>query len=39
MVKLRKFTIKELEEHSGKNGKPEYVAYQGKVYDTSQSGL
>ncbi|MEJ2281233.1 MAG: cytochrome b5 domain-containing protein, partial [Candidatus Bathyarchaeota archaeon] len=34
-----KFTIKELEEYNGKDGKPAYVAYQGKVYDLSQSGL
>ena len=33
----RKFTSKELEEHNGKNGKPAYIAYQGKVYDISQS--
>lgn len=39
MVELKKFTIKELEEYTGKNGKPAYVAYQGKVYDFSQSGL
>jgi predicted heme/steroid binding protein len=39
MVELRKFTIKELEEYTGKNGKPAYVAYQGKVYDISQSSL
>ncbi len=39
MVELRKFTIKELEEYSGKNIKPAYVAYQGKVYDISQSDL
>ena len=39
MVELSKFTIKELEEYTGKNGKPAYVAYQGKVYDISQSGL
>lgn len=35
----RKFTSKELEEHNGKNGKPAYIAYQGKVYDISQSDL
>jgi predicted heme/steroid binding protein len=36
---LRKFTSKELEEHNGKNGKPAYIAYQGKVYDISGSDL
>ncbi|MBN1244005.1 cytochrome B5 [Candidatus Bathyarchaeota archaeon] len=39
MAELKKFTVKELEECNGKNGKPAYVAYQGKVYDLSQSGL
>jgi predicted heme/steroid binding protein len=39
LVELKKFTIKELEEYTGKNGKPAYVAYNGKVYDLSQSGL
>jgi predicted heme/steroid binding protein len=36
--KLKTFTAEELEEYDGKNGKPAYVAYQGKVYDFSQSG-
>lgn len=36
---LKKFTAKELEEYNGKNGKPAYVAYKGKVYDFSQSDL
>jgi predicted heme/steroid binding protein len=35
----RKFTSEELEEYNGKNGKPAYIAYQGKVYDISQSDL
>jgi predicted heme/steroid binding protein len=35
----RKVTKQELEENNGKNGKPAYFAYQGKVYDVSQSGL
>ena len=39
MVELKKFTVKELEEYNGKDGKPAYVAYQGKVYDLSQSIL
>jgi predicted heme/steroid binding protein len=38
LVELR-FTVKELEEFNGKNGKPAYVAYNGKVYDLSQSDL
>jgi predicted heme/steroid binding protein len=36
---LRKFTLEELKEYDGKDGKPAYIAYQGKVYDVSQSGL
>jgi predicted heme/steroid binding protein len=39
LVELKKFTIKDLEEYNGKNGKPACVAYQGKVYDLSQSSL
>jgi predicted heme/steroid binding protein len=39
LAEIRKFTIKELEEHNGQNGKPAYIAYQGKVYDISQSSL
>jgi predicted heme/steroid binding protein len=31
------FTLAELAEFDGKNGKPVYVAYQGKVYDVSES--
>ena len=33
------FTVKELEEYNGKNGKPTYFAYDGKVFDVSQSDL
>ncbi len=39
LVELKKFTVKELEEYAGKDDKPVYVAYQGKVYDLSQSSL
>jgi len=39
LAELRKFTSAELEEYNGKNGKPAYIAYQGKVYDLSESGL
>ena len=35
----RNVTKQELEENNGKNGKPAYFAYKGKVYDASQSGL
>jgi predicted heme/steroid binding protein len=39
LAELKKFTAKELEEFNGKNGKPTYVAYKGKVYDFSQSAF
>ena len=39
LTELKKLTIKELKEYNGKTGKPAYVAYRGKVYDLSQSGL
>ena len=39
LTEVRKFTIKDLKGYDGKNGKPAYVAYQGKVYDLSQSSL
>ena len=36
---MRKFTRGELVQYNGKNGAPAYIAYQGKVYDVSQSFL
>ena len=39
MAELRKFTSAELEDYNGKNGKPAYIAYKGKVYDVSESDL
>ena len=33
----RKFTLKELGEYNGKDGKPAYIAYKGKVYEVSNS--
>lgn len=30
-------TVKELEKYNGLNGRPTYVAYQGRVYDVSES--
>jgi predicted heme/steroid binding protein len=35
---MKEYTLKELAEYNGKNGKT-YVAYQGKVYDVSNSYL
>jgi predicted heme/steroid binding protein len=35
--KEREFTIQELSTFNGKNGKPAYVAYKGKVYDVTDS--
>lgn len=35
----RKFTANELTENNGKNGKPAYIAFEGKVYDVSESPL
>ena len=36
---MRKFTKKELARYHGKNGAPAFVAFEGKVYDVSQSFL
>ncbi len=35
----RKFTLEELKQYNGKDGKPVYIAYQGKVYDVSEKVL
>ena len=39
LSELKKVTLQELEENNGKNGKPAYFAYKGKVYDVSESGF
>ncbi len=39
MSEMRKFTSNELAENNGKNGKPAYIAYQGKVYDVTASAM
>jgi len=36
---MKIFTKKELEEYNGKEGKPAYIAYKGKIYDVSESYL
>jgi predicted heme/steroid binding protein len=35
----RKFTLEELKQYDGKNGRPAYIAYKGKVYDVTGSFL
>jgi predicted heme/steroid binding protein len=37
MEKIQKFTAQELSQFDGKDGKPAYVAYKGKVYDVADS--
>ena len=39
MAQTKKITRQELEENNGQNGKPAYIAYQGKVYDVSDSSF
>jgi predicted heme/steroid binding protein len=36
---MQQFTPDELKQFDGQDGRPAYVAYGGKVYDVSQSGL
>jgi predicted heme/steroid binding protein len=35
----KKFTLEELKQYDGKNGRPAYIAYKGKVYDVSDDFL
>ena len=37
METSRKFTLDELRHFDGKNGRPAYVGYKGKVYDVTGS--
>jgi predicted heme/steroid binding protein len=39
ILKLRRFTRKELAQYNGKDGAPAFIAYEGKVYDVSRSFL
>ena len=39
MAELKKFTLKELAKCDGRDGRPAYVAYKGKVYDLSGCDL
>ncbi len=36
---MTQVTRKQLEENNGKNGKPAYILYQGKVYDVTDSAF
>jgi len=36
---LRKFTLEELWQYDGRDGRPAYIAYEGKVYDVTDSYL
>ncbi len=35
----RKFTLEELKQFDGRDGRPAYIAYKGKVYDVTESFL
>jgi len=35
----RKFTLEELKQFDGRDGKPAYIAYKGKVYDVTESPM
>lgn len=37
MEETKTFTVAQLAEFNGKNGKPAYVGYKGAVYDVSES--
>ncbi len=37
MEETKKFTLQELSQFGGKNSKPAYVAFKGKVYDVTES--
>jgi predicted heme/steroid binding protein len=36
---LKKFALNELKQYDGREGRPAHVAYNGKVYDVSESFL
>ena len=39
LEETKKFSVQELSNFDGKNGKPAYVGYKGKVYDLTESSL
>jgi predicted heme/steroid binding protein len=36
---MKQLTVEELKQFDGKEGRPAYIAFNGKIYDVSQSGL
>ena len=36
---MKDFTVEELAEFDGRDGRPAYVAYEGVVYDVSESAM
>ena len=36
---MREFTLEELKQFDGRDGRPAYVAYDGSVYDVSESSM
>ena len=39
METQKKFTVEELKNFDGQNGKPVYIGFKGKVYDVTDSAL
>lgn len=38
-TELKKFTLEELKQFDGREGRPAYIAFKGKVYDVTDSYL
>lgn len=36
---MKEFTLEQVAEFDGKDGRPAYVVYQGKVYDVTESAM
>jgi predicted heme/steroid binding protein len=36
---LRRFTLDELKQYDGREGRPAYIAFKGRVYDVTESFL
>ncbi|GAB4292139.1 MAG: cytochrome b5 domain-containing protein [Coriobacteriia bacterium] len=36
---MKEFTLEELKQYNGQDGKPAYVAYKGLVYDVTESAM